>query len=84
MENAELNLHEMIDELMKLTDWPERGKNLPLMIQCDHGQWSETPYSVQTFYRPKDFDPSDVEYGELEEMLEDYDEDELEEFIMIN
>jgi len=57
---------------------------LPVMCQCDHGQWPETVVCVQTFYRPKNFDPSEVEYGELEELLEDYDEDELELFIMIN
>ncbi|AEC53235.1 hypothetical protein SCRM01_289 [Synechococcus phage S-CRM01] len=82
-----MNLHELIDELNKIVEpnWPDRGKNLPVMCQCDHGQWPENIYSVQLFYRVRGSeDDSDFQYGPLECMLEDWGEDDLEQFIMIN
>lgn len=76
-----MKLNELIAELTKYC-LPAGGEELPVMIVCDHGQWPEDAYSVQTFYRRKD---DDQKYGTLEDMLsEGYDEDELEQFVMIN
>lgn len=73
-----MNTHELIQALAKYA-------HLPVMIVCDHGQTPENVWSVQTFYRPKENNGEvDYGYGILEDMLEDYDEDELEEFVMIN
>lgn len=80
-----MNLHELIDELSKLTTWPDRGPDMPVMCQCDHGQWPEGVYCVQVFYRLRGSeDDSDFQYGTLEDMLGDWDEDDLEQFVMIN
>lgn len=75
-----MNTQELIQELAKYA-------HLPVMCQCDHGQTPEDVWSVQTFYRPKPENEEwsyEVDYGKLEDMLEDYNEEELELFVMIN
>ena len=73
-----MNLSELIRKLEMF------DASLPVMCQCDHGQLPEDVWSVQTFYRPKEQKYGETDYGTLEDMLMDYDQDELEEFVMIN
>jgi hypothetical protein len=76
-----MNVQELIKEL-EIFD-----PTLPVMIHADHGQTPEDAWCVQKFYRPKQENeewPYEVDYGKLEDMLEDYNEDELEQFVMIN
>lgn len=75
-----MNIRELIEEL-ELAG----ASTLPVMCQCDHGQWPENVYSVQVLYRVRGSeDDSDFQYGTLEDMLGDWDEDDLEKFVMIN
>lgn len=61
------------------------GGSLPVMCECDHGQWPEDVYSVEVLYRVRgSADDSDGQYGTLEEMLQYWKEDDLEKFVMIN
>lgn len=60
--------------------------SLPVMHQCDHGQWPEEIFCIETLWRvvsSLDSNYTDLIYGTLEELLEDYDQDELEQFVMI-
>lgn len=78
-----MNLSEFIDELKEIQE--QYTEKLPVMCQCDHGQWPENIYSIQIFYRVRGSeDDSHFQYGTLDDMLEDWDEDELEQFVMIN
>lgn len=61
------------------------GGDLPVMCTCDPPFWPEDVYSVELLYRVRgSADDGDVQYGTLEELLQDWDEDDLEQFVMIN